>query len=139
MRLHGGRGRGRARNGSGAGYVAGEVKRFYRESFTEEPFAEKWGGGGGGSVREGRRRARASAQRLQRELRHRGREEVEPFVEEPFTEKEGRGSEKVLSGACGRDEDEASVQPGWGGWLGPDAPGAQVRPGCIPYIECTQV
>jgi hypothetical protein len=44
MRLHGGPGRaGRehARNGSGAGYVAGEVKRFCRE-----PFAEKWGGGG---------------------------------------------------------------------------------------------
>jgi hypothetical protein len=33
-------------------------------------------------------------------------EEVEPFAEEPFTEKEGRGreNEKVLSGACGRDE-----------------------------------
>jgi hypothetical protein len=48
MRLHGGRGR--ARNGSsagsGAGYVAGEVKRLCREPFAEEPFAEKWGGGG---------------------------------------------------------------------------------------------
>jgi hypothetical protein len=34
-------------------------------------------------------------------------EEVEPFAEKSFTEKEGRGrgSEKVLSGACGRDED----------------------------------
>jgi hypothetical protein len=70
-------------------------------------------------VREGRRRARASTQWLRHELRRRGSEEVEPFAE-----KEGRGSEKVLSGACGRDEDEASVRPGWAGWLGPDAPGA---------------
>jgi hypothetical protein len=98
-----------ARNGSSAGYVAENVKRFCRE-----PFAEKWGGGG--SVREGRRRARASAQRLRRGLRRRGREDVEPFAE-------GQGSEKVLSGACGRDEDEAPVRPGWGGWLGPDSPG----------------
>jgi hypothetical protein len=37
-------------------------------------------------------------------------------VEEPFTEKEGRGrgSKKVLSGACGRDED------GLGGAVGSD-------------------
>jgi hypothetical protein len=35
-----------ARNGSSAGYVAGEVKRFCRELFAEESFAEKWGGGG---------------------------------------------------------------------------------------------
>jgi hypothetical protein len=48
MRLHGSRGRAGAR---GAGYVAGKVKRFCREPFAEEPFAEKWGGGG--SVREG--------------------------------------------------------------------------------------
>jgi hypothetical protein len=43
-------------------------------------------------------------------------EEVEPFAEEPFTEKKGwgRGSEKVLSGACGRDED------GLGGAVGSD-------------------
>jgi hypothetical protein len=104
MRLHGGRGRtgrGRARNGSGAGYVAGKVKRTCRE-----PFAEKWGGGG--SVREGRRRARASAQRLRRGLRRWGREDVEPFAV-------GRGNEKLLSGAYGRDEDEASVRPEWDG------------------------
>ena len=25
----------------------------------------------------------------------------------------GRGNEKLLSGAYGRDEDEASVRPGW--------------------------
>ena len=43
-------------------------------------------------------------------------------------EKEGRGreSEKVLSGAGGSDEDvrEGRRRPGWGGWLGPGAPGA---------------
>jgi hypothetical protein len=37
-----------ARNGSSAGYVAGEVKRFCRELFAEESFAEKWGGCRGG-------------------------------------------------------------------------------------------
>jgi hypothetical protein len=43
-------------------------------------------------------------------------EEVEPFAEEPFTEKEGRGrgSEKVLSRACTRDEN------GLGGAVGSD-------------------
>jgi hypothetical protein len=44
---------------------------------------------------------------------------------EPFAEKEGRGreSEKVLSGACERDEDvrEGRRRPRWDGWLGPGA------------------
>jgi hypothetical protein len=33
------------------------------------------------------------------------------------------GCRRKVSGACGRDEDEASVRPEWGGWLGPGAPG----------------
>jgi hypothetical protein len=45
-------------------------------------------------VREGRRRARARAQRLRSGLRRRGSEEVESFAEEPFAEKEGGGEVK---------------------------------------------
>jgi hypothetical protein len=107
MRLHGGRARKQLRRGL--------HRRESEEVLTGAVRGEVWRGRGG-SVREGRRRARASAQRLRRGLRRRGREDVEPFAE-------GRGSEKALSGACGRDKDNASVQPGWGGCLGPEAPG----------------
>jgi hypothetical protein len=107
MCLHGGRGR--ARNGSSAGYVAGEVKRFRREPFAEEPFAEKWGEGR--SVWEGRRRARngygasyvaGEEKRLSRSWRKRGGE-VKRFC------RERAGGTKTkrrfgLGGAVGSDQ-----------------------------------